>query len=430
MKQTKATSLGTKNWAVVVLLGLSGQIAWNVENSWFNTFVFDTITPDPKPIAVMVAVSAVVATLTTLLMGTLSDRIGKRKPFILIGYVFWALSTIAYPMSSWAGTVQLAIFLVVLLDAVMTFFGSTANDAAFNAWVTDITDETNRGTAEGVLIILPILAVILGMGLSGLLIDTFGYFPFFLTLGGMVMIMGLAGSFLLAEGPDLRPYKDASGSGYFRELVSVFSPSNIKRNRELYLVFLAMVIFATAHQIVGPYELIYLNNYLNVSKTTAGILTAIVAPILILFALPIGKLTDWGKGFVVITIAYVISAVGQFLFSMTDQLWLLGVTGALKSIGFLTMIVLGAWIRNLMPKDARGQFQGVRLIFMVMLPMVIGPAIGSTIIENYGIPTTLNGQAGFVPVPMIYQVSAVVCLMPLIPVFFLWRRCRRIGLKL
>ena len=31
----------------------------------------------------------------------------------------------------------------------MTFVGSFCNDAAFNAWVTDITDETNRGTVGG-----------------------------------------------------------------------------------------------------------------------------------------------------------------------------------------------------------------------------------------------------------------------------------------
>lgn len=426
----KATPLGRKNWVILVLLGLSGQIAWNVENSWFNTFVFDTITPDPKPIATMVAVSAIVATVTTLVIGTLSDRIGKRKPFILFGYMLWALSTIAYPMSAWTSSIRLAIFLVVLLDAVMTFFGSTANDAAFNAWVTDITDKTNRGAVEGVLIILPVLAVMIGMGLSGLMIDTIGYFPFFLSLGGLVLVMGWVGSLLLREGPHLKPRKDRTQAGYFRELIAVFLPSGVKKNRELYLVFLTMVCFLVAHQVVAPYEIIYLNNYLNVSKTVAGILTALLAPVLILFAIPIGKLTDRGWGFRIIIGGFLISAVGQFLFSLVQELWLLGLTGLLKSIGFLMMIVLGAWIRNLMPPDARGQFQGVRLIFMVMLPMVIGPAIGSAIIENFGIPTTLNGEPGFIPVPLLFQLSAFMALTPLIPLYFLGRRCRKIGLKL
>jgi hypothetical protein len=32
-------------------LALTGQIAWAVENAWFNTFVYDNITPDPRPVA-------------------------------------------------------------------------------------------------------------------------------------------------------------------------------------------------------------------------------------------------------------------------------------------------------------------------------------------------------------------------------------------
>ncbi len=159
-------------------------------------------------------------------------------------------------------------------------------------------------------------------------------------------------------------------------------------------------------------------------------LVAVIAPVLIVFALPIGKLTDRGFGFKLVTFGFIIGAVGQILFSLTDQLWLLGLFGALKSFGLLMMIVIGTWIRNLMPVDDIGKLQGVRLIFMVMIPMVIDPAIGSYIIETYGTPTTLNGESGFIPVPLLYQVSAVLSLTPLIPIYFLKRRCHQIDLAL
>ena len=418
---TAPTKLGTDKWTVIILLGLSGQIAWNVENSWFNTFVFDTITPDPKPIAAMVAVSAIVATITTLIMGTLSDRMGKRKPFIVIGYLLWALSTMAFPMAAWAKNVQLAIFLVIFLDAVMTFLGSTANDAAFNAWVTDITDSSNRGTVEGVMLILPILAIMLGMGVSGLLIDVFGYYTFFLTLGFAVLIMGAVGAALLKESPDLAPQSMAKNKGLIAELFLVFSPQNIRQNSSLFLVLLTMTIFMTSQQIVIPYELIYLNNYLGISKTTAGILTTIIAPVTILLALPVGKLCDKGHGLTVLVIGLIIGSTGQLLFSMSTELWMLAVTGVMKSMSFLTLIVMGAWIRNLMPANARGKFQGVRLIFFVMIPMIIGPSIGSWLIGNFGIATSLNGNQGFIPVPLIFQVSAVLSLFSLIPIYYFHR---------
>jgi Na+/melibiose symporter-like transporter len=153
--------------------------------------------------------------------------------------------------------------------------------------------------------------------------------------------MGLTGSIQLTEGPHLSPREDRTQRGYFRELVGVFLPSGIKQNRELYLVFLIMACLLIAHQIVAQYEIIYLNNYLGVSKTAAGVLTAIVAPVLIIFAIPIGKLTDRGRGFAVMTVGLTLGELGQFLFSLVHELWLLGLTGLLKSTGYLMMIVLG-----------------------------------------------------------------------------------------
>ena len=74
--------LERRNILIVVILGVLGQIAWGLENSWFNTYTYDAITTETWPIALMNGASAVVATLTTFLIGTVSDRLGKRKPFI------------------------------------------------------------------------------------------------------------------------------------------------------------------------------------------------------------------------------------------------------------------------------------------------------------------------------------------------------------
>lgn len=48
----------------------------------------------------------------------------------------------------------------VIMDCIMSAIGSAANDAAFSAWVTDVTDVTNRGTVDIVLSIMPILALV------------------------------------------------------------------------------------------------------------------------------------------------------------------------------------------------------------------------------------------------------------------------------
>ena len=77
--------LGGRKWLTFIMLGLFGQFAWTIENMYFNVFLYSTISTDPRFISLMVGWSAVAATLTTLLMGALSDRVGKRKAFICAG---------------------------------------------------------------------------------------------------------------------------------------------------------------------------------------------------------------------------------------------------------------------------------------------------------------------------------------------------------
>ena len=86
--------ISRKNWALIWVLGMAGQICWNIENSWFNTFVYRKIAPDPSIVAWMVGVSAVVSTFCTFLIGTASDRLGRRRPFIAFGYILWGVFTI------------------------------------------------------------------------------------------------------------------------------------------------------------------------------------------------------------------------------------------------------------------------------------------------------------------------------------------------
>lgn len=77
---------------------------------------------------------------------------------------------------------------------------------------------------------------------------------------------------------------------------------------------------------------------------------------------------------------------------------------------------------DLYPKGERGGFQGMRMVFQVMLPMVIGPQIGSWIISYFGIPTTLNGESGFIPTAQIFYVSALVYLLALIPIMLIKKK--------
>ncbi len=65
----------------------------------------------------MVAITALVATLTAILMGALSDRMrtrwGRRKPFLVIGYIAWGIITALFPTSANFGTVSAGVFMAI-----------------------------------------------------------------------------------------------------------------------------------------------------------------------------------------------------------------------------------------------------------------------------------------------------------------------------
>ena len=223
--------LSKRMWVSLILIGLVGQFAWTIENMYFNVFLYNTISTDPRAIAAMVAASAAAATVTTLLMGALSDRVGRRKPFICAGYVLWGISTMAFGfisvegVAAWAGTARaasIAVALVIVMDCVMTFFGSTANDAAFNAYITDNTAPENRGRVESALATLPLISMLVIFGGFDGLTQQGRWREFFLIFGGLVTVTGVLACFLLRETP-----REKKKGNYLSGLLHGFRPLSL-----------------------------------------------------------------------------------------------------------------------------------------------------------------------------------------------------------
>lgn len=423
MTVSSSRQITTRVWIVMFALAIAGQLAWAIENSWFNSFVFHVVTPDPRPVAWMVACSAITATLTTLLMGTLSDRTrnrwGRRRPFIFFGYIMWGITTALFPTAAFIKTTSVAVIMIVIADSVMTFFGSTANDAAFNAWTTDIASSDQRGRVEGVLNLCLFLAQIVATAAAGVFIDKFGYFIFFYAIGGIVMVIGLiAGSFL--EDTPLPPPQEPHRS-YWAEFSDLFSLDTVRQNRDLIILLIYIMINSIGFQVFFPYLIVFLQDYKGFTLSQYSIIGGVVMLGSAAVAIPFGILADrWNKR-TMIALATIVGSVGGVVFSLVNGLPLITIAGFL-TFPFLAAgipIASMAWLKDLLPEQNRGKFLGIRMIFWIAIPMVVGPWIGSALIQHYGIPTTTNGQAGFIPVPVIYWVGSAITLLSLIPLFFL-----------
>ena len=421
-----AVRLGKRKWATIVLVGLVGQFAWTIENMYFNVYLYNTISTDPDYIAAMVGWSAAAATLTALLMGALSDRVGKRRIFIAGGYILWGASTAAFGLVTVENAAKLfpavsavsaAAVMIVVLDCVMTFFGSTANDAAFNAWLTDATDESNRGRAESVIATLPLISMLVIFGAFDGLTQQGRWSEFFLIFGVLVSATGVVSLFLVKDEPGLQPRRDR----YFANLVYGLRPSVIAKNPLLYLALLAFAVFSVAVQVFFPYLIIYIQNFLGI--TDYAVVLGVVLIVASLVSVLSGKLIDrMGKLRFTIPAAAVMFAGLVAMYFARGQVAVI-IAGCVMMSGYMLVTAsLSGKVRDLTPPDKAGHFQGIRMLFAVLLPMVIGPAIGSAVIKGGDLTYVELGVVKTVPTPAIFLAAAVVLLLTLIPVFILKRR--------
>ena len=422
--------LGARKWATLLLVGLFGQFAWTIENMYFNVFLYKTISTDPGYIAAMVGWSAAAATLTTLLMGALSDRVGKRKAFITVGYILWGLSTAAFGyitpenagrLFPGANAAAAAATMVVVLDCVMTFFGSTANDAAFNAWVTDNTTQQNRGRAESVLAILPLISMLIIFGAFDGLTQQGKWREFFNIFGIAVSAVGLLSLFLVKDEPALKPRRDS----YFKNLLYGLRPSVVRQNPELYLSFAAFCLFSVAVQVFFPFLIIYIQYFLGI--TDYAIVLGVVLILASVVSVLAGRWIDrFGKLRFTVPAAAVMLAGLVGMFFVRSQPGVM-IAGTVMMSGYMMLTAaLSANIRDWTPEDKVGHFQGIRMIFQVLLPMIIGPAIGAALIRSNPMTYEELGQIKTVPTPGIYLGAAAVLLLTAIPILILKKREKRV----
>lgn len=448
--ESKQSKLGYRRWLAIILIGLIGQIAWAIENNYINLWVYSQ-SHDANHIAWMTTASAVVATITTFFMGALSDKLGKRKIFIAAGYTIWGVSVFGFGLASLSnmtslagGNMGTALLLVgimnVIVDCVMTFFGSTSNDACFNAFVTDETNPKNRPFVESVLSIMPLLAMGIMLAL-GIILGVPGnqgdldnitwanqiakpWFIFFLVFGILTTLIGIISFFLLPK-DHIEASRDET---YFKHMVKGFTPKSVKSNPVFYIALLAFMFFNIAIDAFMPYFMVYMQNLPVIVSTSGGFYIVVgtvigVASIgVILIGLFMNKIGRFKTLFPAISLV-IAGALG--LYFVKENLAICIVFATLLMLGYLCgTTALGAEIRDNTPEKEAGSFQAVRMVFVVMIPMVVGSNIASATFVN----STVNefGQTEKAPDANMFLVVAIAAFLALIPSIWLYFQKKKV----
>ena len=416
----------------MIIFGLVGQVAWVVENMYLNVFMYKMFDATAADISIMVSASAIAAAITTIVIGALSDRVGKRKIFMCLGYIVWGISILGFAFiktgnfsrftSDMAQTFTLCISLVIVLDCIMTFFGSMANDAAYNAWLTDCGDESNRGKIEGFNSMMPLLAILVVFGgfMSFNLDEASSWTLIFAIIGVLVLVIGVAGIFLIED----KTVKITNGGNtYIKNILYSFRIKVIKENKLLYAILLGFAVFGISIQVFMPYLIIYYEKTLGMTNYVL-----IMAPAIILAAVITsfyGKLYDM-LGFKLSVIpSMVMLSLGYVILFFTKAMVPVFIGSLLMMTGYLTgMSVFGAMIRDNIPENKAGQFQGVRIIGQVLIPGVIGPYIGALVLKNAEKVLNNDGTYSFLPNKNIWIAALIVIAVLAVYLYFIFKMMR------
>ncbi len=443
---------GFRFWTMLWGLGLAGQLCWNVENQWFNTFIYSKIAKDSTIVTLMVIVSALVTTISTFYFGTLSDRRGSRRRFISIGYIAWGVFTIVFGFTEFihvgdVGNTQkmmaLAAVLVILTDSVMSFFGSMGNDSGYSAWTNDMTTDRNRGQIGAVLAMQPVVGTIVGTVLGGMLVGREdNYQRLFWVMGGFVIVVGILSLLFLRDAETLRPHVKGS---MWEQFSAIFRVGDMLKRRELLLACLTTAVFFISFNVYFVHMGNFIIYYLGFTADNMGLIQGGSLLIAMLVEIPAIKIINMRKSPALAAFAIVLNFLGlqMLFFAARPNLVDSSAAFALKNLPlFFGVILVGAgyililqtmtmWVKELYPKDNRGQFEGLRVLFFTLLPMIVGTIIGNIVVK-YGAGSIVNehGVTENIPTEGMYLVAEFLVLFALIPLYFAAKRYRaRVGGK-
>ena len=245
---------------------------------------------------------------------------------------------------------------------------------------------------------------------------------------------------LLKDSPTLRPHREGS---FWRQFSSVFRFKGFFAQRELMLACVTTTLFFIPFNIYFVHMGNWMIYRMGFAADGMGLIQGLSLLLASLLVIPGIGLINKGKTPLVAGAAVVINLLGLGLLSLFIRPGSVN-TGAVFSAQnlplFLAVFLAGAgyvlvmqsmtmWVKQLYPQDSRGQFEGIRVAFFTLIPMLIGTVIGNVIIKS-GAGTVVNehGIVENIPTESIYSWAAVLVVLTFIPLFFaarLYGRRRR-----
>ena len=415
-------------WILIWTLGLMGQVGWNIEGTWFNTFVYDKIDKNPSIITPMLILSALATTLSIWLLGTRTDRTGNRRSLMSTGYVVWGILLMGFGLTQFLARdfFSFAIFVIVVADMFISFFGSMSTDVGFSTWLTDIMNDKNRGQIGGAIAVQSVLGSLIGTVVGGQLVGANNnYLKMFFVIGLCLLIFGILASMLFTKKDDVKVIPRGT---YKKQLFEVVNYKSIFKHKELLWVNISVAVFFIGFNTYFPHLGNYLIDYLGYSANQMGYIEALPLIMAMVLTVPASKYINNDKFLEVSLFSIVSGLLGAFVMHQvtpentnTDIAFDIRLFLGILLLGTSYVIMFQAtkvWAKKLYPAENKGQYEVLWAVAFAFIPMLFASNIAETIIKHTGssVLNEVTERFEYIPNGNLFVIGALISMVSIIPI--------------
>lgn len=442
-----STIAGTSNTAKLRPLSVFEQVNLNV--FWIaNNFhwqallavvipsmVARLLNPANKSINLTIVVTAgtLVAVVVNPLVGAISDyatyRMGRRRPFMIIGTILNVIVLLLFAFSPYWFSGGVLLFTFALLFLLLQFSNNVAN-SPWSAIIADKVPHNQRGLASGFNGLFTLLGTIIGSLLAGsilggavadnnLMVYRTAIVQVFVVIATVQLFFVAYTVFTVKETPlPLAQHATFNGRAFLKKFF--FKPAHYPD--------LSWVLLARFLVMMGIWSVYYfLTYYFNDVLGGAGVKTIIYGtpftgeqfnggifqPAVLLLALPTSLLAGWASDRwgrkKLVYLSGAMMTIVCVIFILFQNQWGALIAGAFFGVGYgaYTSVDWALTTDVLPPTDEAGKFMGIWSAVGI-LPQVVGITIGGIILQLLQSIPNHSGYTSLFGLTVVYLILGTV----------------------